>query len=392
MSGFHAPPESEFDSLAGLLDAQRGHLGQLGNYAGTTCANTDGLAHALSFLQQPVVDLSTFMNNKYFDCQGGIGKVATDVRDTGHEYAKSDARAESFVRASYPAPLGAFQEISGGPSVGSYNDIDIELPEPDDAEDILKANLDHVLSALGTIEHIWRWVTGGDSLLERLVTPIMGNYGRLQYLSQAYASLSDATYTVAGNLRRGTYKMAPQWNGEAATAFEFLMFRWHMGIGGLGDLDKVASQVLHDGYLTVAALVQAVLDAIGAFINHEGKKLVEAAAGTAAIEAVGGGPEDPVADVVAVGWDAWKIYQAVSIAITAINEIIKLIGKLIDGVKELGQEIDEIKELISDAAEDPGQAAKDALDQGLNRAGEIEKDQFWNPKLGAARIAMLPSS
>ena len=47
------------------------------------------------------------MNNKYFDCQGGIGKVAGDVRDTGHEYAQSDARAESFVRASYPAPLGA---------------------------------------------------------------------------------------------------------------------------------------------------------------------------------------------------------------------------------------------------------------------------------------------
>jgi hypothetical protein len=195
---------------------------------------------------------------------------------------------------------------------------------------------------------------------------------------------------VAGNLRRGTYKMAPQWNGDAATEFESWMFRWHMGIGGLGDLAKVASNVFRDGYLTVSVLVQGVLDAIGAFINHELKKLLEVAAGTAAIEAVGGGPEDPVADVVAIGWDAWKIYQALSYAITAIHAIVKLIGGLIDAVKKLSKDINDLIALIRDGSKNPGDVARTMLDHGLNKGLEVEKDQFWDPRFGATRIALLP--
>lgn len=390
MTQVQAPPEAEFDALAGLFDKQRGHLADMAGYAHATCGNTDGLANALSFLQQPVSDLAAFMNGRLTHCQDGIADTARKVRDAGARYADADVQADTRIRASFPAALPGFPEIPAGPSVGSYTDIDIDLPAPDDAEDILKANLDHVMSALGTVEHVWRWVTGGDSLIERLVTPIMGNYGRLKYLQQAYDKLGEAGYTVAGNLRRGTYKMAPQWNGDAATEFEYWMFRWHMGIGGLGDLAKVASTVFHDGYLTITVLVQAVLDAIGMFINHEIKRLLEAVAGSAVIEAVGGGPEDPVADVVAIGWDAWKIYQAVSYAITAINEIVKLIEKLIEGIKKLSKDINDLIDLLRQGGADPAGTARTMLDHGLNRGLEIEKDQFWNPKLGATRIALLP--
>jgi hypothetical protein len=392
MTNVQAPPKAEFDNLAGLLDAQRGHLGTLGNYAGSTCANGDGLDNALSFLRQPVADLSTFLNNKFFDCQAGIANAAGNVRYAGYLYHSTDRHAETEIRSVFPSAPSYFPDITGGPSVGSYDDIDVAPEEPDAADEIIKTNLNHVMSALGTVEHIWRWVTGGDSLLERLVTPITGNYGRLKYLKVAYANLSDGTYTIAGNIRRGTYHIAPKWNGGAANEFEYLMFRWHMGIGGLGDLAKVASNVFRDGYATIATLVNAVLDAIGVFINHEIKKLLEAVAGTAAIEAAGGGPEDPVADVIAGGWDLWKIYQAVSAAITAINLIVNLIGKLIEGVKAVAHSINELRNLIGEAKQDPGQLAKDLLNQGLNSAGEVEKDSFWNPTVGAARIGLLPAS
>jgi uncharacterized protein YukE len=393
VSNTEAPSRAEFNGLAGLLEAQRGYLGTLGTYAGRTCGNADGLDNALGLLRHPVADLSTFMNDKLFGGQGGIGYVAAAVRDAGTLYHSTDHQAEQELRGVFPVAPAYFPEIGTGPVVGNYDDVKADAAEPaDSAEDTIRANLNHVMSAPGTVEHIWQWVTGGDSLLERLVTPIVGNYGRLRYLSAAYANLGDAAYTVAGNLRRGTYRMAPQWNGAAAKEFEFLMFRWHMGIGGLGDLAQVAATVFKDGYDTIAVLVNGVLDAIGVFINHELKKLMEAAAGTAAIEAIGGGPEDPLADVVAAGWDAWKIYQALSYAITAIHLIIDLIGKLIEGVKKLAADIAALRELATEIVQDPDQVARDTLAEGLNRAAEFEKDGYWDPRLGAARICLLPSS
>jgi hypothetical protein len=73
--------------------------------------------------------------------------------------------------------------------------------------------------------------------------------------------------------------------------------------GGVGDAAKLAAKASMDGYHVVIGLVWAVPSEIGQLMEDGIKKLAEQLAemiaGDAAIEAVGLGPEDPVAGVVA---------------------------------------------------------------------------------------------
>ncbi len=396
MTLVEVPPRAEFDGLAGLLDVQRDHLARLAGYAAARAGDTRGLDNALAVLRAPAAALSGMLRARYAAAAQGITDTAAKLRAAGAAYQHADARAEAAVAATFPAAYATFPEIAGGPSLGSYADLAVRPRAPRPAEDALAASLSHVTGVVGEFEALWRWCSGGDSLLARLVTPITGDYGRLAYLRDAYAQLSDASYTVAGTLRRGTFRMAPRWNGMAATEFEWHMFRWHMGIGGLGDLARVASDVLRDGYHAVAIAVDAVLDAISALVDHELRALAEevglAAAGTAAIEVVGGGPEDPVADVLAAGWDAYQGYRMYR-TVRRIAATLVTIDGLIRGVRHavagLGRGLHELA-LLREASADPGRLARDLLDRGLDRSYEIERQAAWDPRYGALRVALLP--
>jgi uncharacterized protein YukE len=397
--GFAVPPTADFTAYSNLLQVQRGHLGTLGNYAGTECDNTEGLDNLLSVLRGPINDLSLMLNNKLFQCQGGMGNTAGKILDARQNYSDSDKRAETKVKAAYPAALPGFQEIPGGPLIGNFDDVDIKLKTPDEPEDPIKIHLIAIRGPLSAVEHVWQWASGGDSLLARLVTPITGSYTRLKYLQEAYDQLAQGTYTVTGNVRRGTWRLAAEWNGEAATAFESYLFRWHMGMGGLGDAATVASNLLRDGYITITVAVDAILKKISDLIENEIEELAKQAgemiAGDAAIEVVGGGPEDPVADVVALGFSIYKMYKIYKIVrkiITAISVIETLIKGAQKLVEELGKAVNEVHTLLATPMEDPSTMFRDMMNGVENKGVEFEKDGFWKPAFGAKRIGMLPAA
>ena len=392
------PPLADFTSYSNLLQSQRDHLGKLGNYAGMECDNTTGLDNLLAPLRGPVDSLSTLLNNKLFDCQGGMGDVSGKVLTARQDYADADKNAEADIKGAYPAVVPGFIEIPSSPSLGNFDDVDIDLKPPTEPEDPVHINLIAVGNSLAAAEHVWKWFTG-ESLLEKLVTPITGSYTRLSYLQEAYGNLAGSTYTVAGNLRRGTWKLASEWNGEAATAFEYHMFRWHMGIGGLGDLATIASNLFRDFYKTISLAVNAILRAISELIEKQIKPLCrmfgEMVAGDAVIEGVELGPEDPLADIAALtysGYKLYKMYKRVRMIITAISVIETSINKARDVVEKLKSGISDLHTLIGNAMKDPSGTAKDMMNDAQNRGLEFEKNGSWNTKIGATRIGMLPTS
>jgi hypothetical protein len=151
--------------------------------------------------------------------------------------------------------------------------------------------------------------------------------------------------------------------------------------------------------ITIA--VDQILKKISNLIETGIKELSAAAARMlatdAAIEVVGGGPEDPLADLVALGYSVsqmYRMYKIVSKIITAISVIEKMIEGAHKLVEELGKALDGVKALMaaaSKAAQDPSGSFHDLVTNAENRGVEFEKNGGWNPTLGASRIAMLPA-
>lgn len=424
--GFVAPPKQDFDSFAGLTDKQSGHFKQLDSWAGKECLEASDLDGLLVLpVSQLAPKIASFFTGKLGQCQAGMTDVAGKARETGRDYASTDHASASMFAGIFGQPLPGVPDISTVPGLshlGDFNDAELELKEPDPAGDDTAKNINLQLAVLGfgtdpgsagvqgglgltsgtpvkgignlsghilaMGDKIFQYFTG-HSLVELLFRPITGNYGRLKFLQEAYDQLGDGIYTVAGTMRKGSVRLGGEWHGDAGRGFDSLMFRYSMGSGGVGDAAKIMSQIYRDGYYTICVLIQAALQLITRLINEELKQLVETVAGDAAIEAVGGGPEDPIADVIALGWTIYKVYRIVNAVITAVQEILKIYDKIKDAVQKF---IDDVHTVIQafQGGIDVNELVGSLLEDVKQRGFEFEKSGSWNPKLGAARIALLP--
>ncbi len=402
-TGFNAPPSADFTSYSGLVLKQGGDLGQLATWAGKECATTDGLDGLLEPLRGLVTEAAGFFHGKYALSQSGMTGVSNKIVQTRDTYARGDAQAEQNLKNAYPAAIPGFSVLPNLPKLGTFDDTPITLKEPDSAGDDTAKNIQLQLrlasgkligGELKGAEILFKFVTG-QSLVELILKPIVGEYGRLKYLEESYQQLSDASYVVAGTLRKGTWRLASEWTGDAGAAFDSYLFRWHMGIGGLGDAAKVAAKLYKDGYDAVCVLVFAVLKAINDLLEQGVKQLAEEAAtilgGDAAIEAAGGGPEDPVADIGAIVLDIWelyKIYKTVRTIISVISTIISIFNKISAAISKISSDIKAVEKFFSS----PIPSIDDIKNDVQQRAAEFETNSGWNPELGALRVGLLPSS
>lgn len=177
------------------------------------------------------------------------------------------------------------------------------------------------------------------------------------------------------------------------------------GAGGGGLLwiaDKAYKMVT--GHSFIEQLFKPLLDAvriivseIDSLIANEITELAKEAAktveGDVAIEAIGLGPEDPVADVVAAAWTGYraiKIYKRVKAVISAINKIYTVCN----GIKKTVEKVSEAKKQLESILTDnsPWPTAGSLISDVEQRGFDFEKDGSWDPTAGVARVAMLPSA
>lgn len=409
MSGFRTPPQSDFRSYAALISAQGDHFGELGKWCTTQCANADGLEGLLYLVRPLVSEFAGFFGEKIGQCGRGMTLVASKVHQTSEAYSSTDQNLAVGLAKLYPTTLPAFPDIgalSGLPHLGNFTDQSVELGTDDlkSAEaDTAKAielqvdtirNKNFTAGPLAVANKVFKYFTGQD-LVELLLDPIIGKFGRLKYLHDVYDKLGDGIYTVAGTLRKGSWALGQEWTGQAAVGFDSYMFSWSMGIGGLGDAAKLVAKIYKDGFDAVILLVQAALREINKLMVDVLPKLAkdggEMIAGDAAIEAIGGGPEDPVADVVAGIFTVDKMYQIykdISLAITIINTVEDIYQLVKAALEKISSDIQAVAASFSKPLPTVGSLINDVEQRGF----EFEKDGFWDPTLGAARIGMLPAA
>ncbi|MCC9312411.1 WXG100 family type VII secretion target [Kitasatospora sp. RB6PN24] len=416
MSGFKTPPLDDFQAYANLVAKQGDHLGRLVQWSGKECAKTDGLSDGplLAPLAGVVTDASNYFNGKLSQCQRGMGVIGGKIQRTSDDYRTVDTQAAQDLQSIYPTPYSGFPDISslpGGSYIGDFTDKDVadDIKNEPAAEEgdgpthlslvsiILKAreykNHRDVLIA----DTVFTFINGS-SIEDLLFKPLAGDWGQLHYLRGAYDSLGDGCYTVAGTLRKGSWKLGSEWQGQAATAFDSYLFQWTMGMGGIGDAAKVVAKAYQDAQKTIAALAHMALNGIDSLIRGAIKKLATKAAATgegdAVIEGVGLGPEDPVADVIAAGFTgfmAYQLYDLVSEVASDIENISKYYDQMKDALKTLQGDVHKVIDELTGPTDISGMVGS-LIDQEEQRGFDFEKNGGWSPAAGASRIAMLPAA
>jgi hypothetical protein len=418
VSGFIAPPQKDFDAFSGLMTSQANHFATLDNWSAVECSEAGDLNGLLVLpFRSLAPKIASFFTEKLGQCTAGMDDVASRAQQTGQVYQSAEQANVNTAKSIYPNAVPFFPdlgEIPGLQHLGDFTDAPVTLAEPDPAGDdtakAIQADLNSLahgipLSATGGIEggivsdleagilaeanKLFQFFTG-QSLVQLLISPLDGNFGRLKFLSDAYNQLSAGTYTVTGTIRKGSVHLAGEWEGSAATAFDCWMFRWSMGTGGIGDAAKVAADFWLKVYDVITKLVKYAIKAIIALINTGLKRLVETVEGDVVIEAVGGGPEDPVADVVASVWTLFKVYGIIRAIVAAITDIQNIFEEIKSAVSTAEHDFHEVISFFSGPMPSISSLERQLINQVEQRGFEFEKDSGWNPKLGALRIALLP--
>ncbi|MFI0902961.1 hypothetical protein ACH4TE_05330 [Streptomyces sioyaensis] len=403
MSGFQAPSQDEFHEYAGLTAKQAGHLGAIQSYSSHHCRKDDDLDGLLLPLRLLVPATADYFSGKLAQCHRGMGVIEDKIHRTGGDYATADHQAMTDLHSIYPGAISHFPNIGslpGASRAGNFTDEAVSLKEPANAEETTAKNIHHQLMMLGmkselkTADKVFKFFTG-QSLVELLLKPLTGDYGRLMALHDAYDTVGEAVYTVAGTLRKGSWALGSEWKGQTGTAFDSYLFRWTMGIGGVGDAAKTVAKAYKDGYDVVIVLVHQALRKLEDLIQQEIEQLAkqgaEMLAGDAAIEAVGLGPEDPLADVGAGLYSAYKLYEMYK-TISKIITIINVIEGIYKAIEAAIKGIESAVKKITEALNSPMPTVDSLIDDVERRGFEFEKSGGWSATAGAARIGMLPAA
>ncbi|MEV5572320.1 hypothetical protein AB0L06_19925 [Spirillospora sp. NPDC052269] len=233
----------------------------------------------------------------------------------------------------------------------------------------------------------------GESLVEVILHPIAGNWGILKFLGDNFKQLGTGTYTVAGTIRKATVRLGGGWQGDAATRFDSWMFRWSMGSGGVGDAAMLVGKTCDKYFDIINDLVTKAINLIINLIATGLSRLVKMVAGDAAIEALGGGPEDPVADVIAAAWTLYQIYEIIKDIISAIKGIIDLYDKIEKAISDFTKDVHEILSFMKNPVGNVKKEFDELMNEGLvsNKDWDFEEKPGWDPAGGVARVGLLPA-
>lgn len=262
--------------MADLLTRQVDHFNVLAKYAVDSCGDTTGLTTGIMMTVAPAIqNVARRCQDQMYVCRRHIGDLAANLREAKRLYQRTDQRSANELNTLFdqmPSGLDFTRRSHGFAYVlpGNFDDKNWAPPDPPPpSSGSLKGQVMSLATHItGDFEAIWNFfrlesVAKGsmldDFLSAILIRPIVGDYEQLNALATGYDTLGNSTYSVAEDLRYGLLKIGPDWNGKGADSFEYTMFEWHEGVGGLGDLLEVVSMALKWVYDKVSDLCEQAL-------------------------------------------------------------------------------------------------------------------------------------
>lgn len=107
--------------------------------------------------------------------------------------------------------------------------IESVLVTPTDYGDEMTKQIDELGGKLGLIDDAWQFFFHY-SLLERVFTPISGDWGELKSMAEGWDNLAKAASGVGQNLAGFSSAVGQSWNGEAYDAFDNYIGKWETAL------------------------------------------------------------------------------------------------------------------------------------------------------------------
>jgi uncharacterized protein YukE len=397
--------------MGGLLDKQAEHFTDLSAYTLSTCGDIHGMTNLMALLASKTEELAGWCSWKLRSCNARMDVTVSSLEKARELYEKNDAHSREELLLLFSQPLGGvnYPELTNTDASlvrGSYHDDWDKPAQPSGADPGMHKLIDdRQYGLVSQCEDIWALNHPDQTLVAKLIVPITGDYARLYYFFEAYRNLGNSTYSVAENLRRGTMEIGPHWNGEAATNFEYHMFEWHEGTGGLGDLFEMCSLTFNWVYEQVMKLVKKILDRVQDLIDKHFPKVREVLdRNPGSYDAINCAPRTSsgvaiVPDGVMSDSDMKLFMKRMHEAAQFVEKVQKSLDEVRDKYEEAVRRIGEIWTQLNAANKDPvGYIADTIYHKQQNRAVGFERaggQQFdpnkWNPAAGVWRTTLLPS-
>jgi len=233
--------------------------------------------------------------------------------------------------------------------VSAYADVEdplAQLKKPEPRERPGAQTSEEMIKQAGwklqAVNWVYEKVTGED-LIESLITPLLGDFEKIDQNAAAWDNVASALDAVRHNLNQGLKELDPHWEGEAAQKFErHISVLWTVAIEADSQLAKMISQRFENVASGCRKAVSIALFLLDKLIG----KLMEAAI-AAAIPAAGW------ARAVLLVKDAIDIVDSIRKIIIGIQQVIEGVQQMVEGVKAMGTALMKIKDVrsVNDAAD-----------------------------------------
>ncbi|MGJ7905685.1 WXG100 family type VII secretion target [Actinopolyspora sp. H202] len=228
------------------------------------------------------------------------------------------------------------------------------------------------------INWIYEQVTG-QNLVESLISPITGDFAKIEQNAKAWSDIGESLRAVRRNLNHGVSDLRESWDGAAAAAFESMMVGgWTVALEADAAMAELVSTAFTKAADTSKMLCSKILELITKLVN----RLIQAAC-TAWIP-VGGW-----ANAVRIVIRCLDIVFMIMDMIQAIIRMYQGVKQVVEGVESTGTSLAKIQEVASgDGPRSTGDAVNAALDRTRELTGAVSgvTDGVNQVREGATRV------
>jgi uncharacterized protein YukE len=258
----------------------------------------------------------------------GMGRAATNLESVAERYEQDDRNGSDRINDAYPQGGGGTPTGSAGAS-GSYEDLSEpteQLTTPGSYDDTVASQVDEIGGTVGIINDVYEWVTG-DSLLQKIVEPITGDWGRLYSLADAWDNVGGSSTSVNANVTSAVGSVDGAWNGRASEAFQTHMARRLVDVTDQPELAAEIANALRDLAEDCKEMFDVIIQALNTVAS-----IISAAMASFAIPVYGEIKlVKAVWDTAKLIWNIYKIINLIRQTITLIVQTIQLLRELADG-------------------------------------------------------------
>ncbi|MEV4728835.1 hypothetical protein [Saccharopolyspora sp. NPDC049426] len=225
--------------------------------------------------------------------------------------------------------------------MASYEDAEdpLALLEADPSksnQDSLQQAVEDAGWQVQAVNWVYEQVTG-ENLIEQLISPITGDFSKIETNAEAWNQIGEALRAVRKNLNQGISDLRKSWDGSGAIAFETLLVStWTVALEG----DAMLAQLVGQGFQKAAEMSRRMTDKALELIKKLVDRLIETAS-------TGWIPVAGWANVVRNVEKCVEIVLAVLELFEALQQMYDSVVQLVDSIKGAGTNLAKITDANS---------------------------------------------